>query len=132
MKRHWFLVLGLFLFGSQLFVHTAFGVPSSADLGTLVSIIATALAGVLFVFGGLGISVRTLEWYQIVGGANILLGASFCLEIVVPVLNSTSASGSTVQPFMAVAAVCGGGSLMFIGLDWLRGGRHFDLSSLPT
>jgi hypothetical protein len=116
MKRHWFLVLGLFIFGSQLLVYAAFGPPSSA-LGIPVSTIATALAGVLFVVGGLGASVWTLEWYQIVGGANIFLGASFCLGIVVPVLNSTSAYGSTVQPFMAVAAVCGGGSLMFIGFD---------------
>jgi hypothetical protein len=128
MNRRWFLVLGLFIIGSQLLVHVAFGVLVPSALSVLVPTIVTVLAGVLFVVGGLGAGVRTIEWYQIVGGANILLGGSFCLGILIPVLNSTSAYGNTVQPIMAVAAACGGTSLMFIGLDWIRGGRHLDLS----
>lgn len=128
MKRRWFLVLGVLTVASQVGPLVAFGIPSSPPASTVLTVVSTVLAGVLFVLGGLAPRIGGVEWYRFVGIAALLAGIGFALAMVVPILNGTSAYEREVRPLLAVAATIGGASLAFIGIDWLRGGRHFDLS----
>jgi hypothetical protein len=132
MKRRWFLIVGIFLVVGQIAVLVAFGVPPLSESSATATVGITALAGVLFAFGGTSRQFWSVEWYQFVGVAQMLIGLSFMVSMLLPILTGTSAYESDVQPLLAVAAAGGGMSIMFIGFDWIRGGRHFDLSSYES
>lgn len=129
MKRRWFLVLGIFLIIGQLAVRAAFGLPTPSESSAIATFVITGSAGILFAIGGTGKQVGSITWNQFIGAADLLLGLMFVLGVVFPIWNSTSPYESSIQPFLAVAAIGGGASLMFIGIDWVRGGHYFDLSS---
>lgn len=127
MKRRWFAVLGVFLLVSQGVIFAAFGF-SSFDARTVLSLLFTMIAAVLFVLGGLSVQIENTEWHQFVGAANVFMGIWFVVELSLPILRVGSATG--LVP--AIAGVVGGLSMVFIGMDWIRGGNHFEISQYET
>lgn len=91
-------------------------------LPTTVQVTAMALAGALAVLAGHETRLtERVGWHRLYGLADVLLGLS-----LVP----SALGGPTSGEFAAlygVAAVLGGLSLAFIGVDVARGGRHFDV-----
>ena len=87
------------------------------------------LGGVLMAIGGVDAQPQQSEWYQFVGAGNILYGIGFASTYLLPMVNGTSTYSGTAGVFLAIWGVVGGASLAFIGYDWIRGGKHFDLST---
>ncbi|UPV72803.1 hypothetical protein M0R89_09595 [Halorussus limi] len=126
MKRVWFAVVGVFfaLFGVGFLA--AFGVESLADPTALATLALWFGASALYVLGGLDAPVGDLRWYQSVGLGNVCLG----LQMVVRVPSELAGVSGDFEPLLAaLAGGVGGLTLAYIGLDWFRGGRHFDLSA---
>lgn len=129
MKRRWFLILGIILVVSQTAILAAFGIPPVFESGPAATVVIIAFAGIFFMLGGSGRQFWGVEWHQFMGAGQILIGLSLATSILLPILNGTSAYESGIRPFLAVAAAIGGALVMFMGFDWIRGGRHFDLST---
>jgi hypothetical protein len=126
MKRRWFLVEGIvFTIGSvaTLFV---FGLITPY---LVLLCFGFSFAGILSILGGINSELLDIEWYQFVGMGNVVVGVTFALSILLPMLTGSSPYDGPIGAFMAAAAILGGGSLVFMGIDWLRGGIHYDLSS---
>ncbi|RJT06204.1 hypothetical protein [Halococcus sp. IIIV-5B] len=128
MKRRWFVLVGLLVIALQSAILVAFGFPSPADPATALLLGGMTLAGCSFVLGGFDRRLGGVEWYQFVGVGNVLVGVSLALGQLIPVLTGTTAYDSSTLVALVVFAVVGGGSIVFIGADWVRGGHHFDLS----
>lgn len=129
MKRRWFAVLGVFLFVSHGAVLVAFGFPAPVT-ETVLSLLPWMFAGVLFVLGGLSVQIETIEWHQFVGAANVFMGIGFGVNFSLTTLRDASLGNGGV--IFAVAGIAGGLSMVFIGMDWIRGGRHFEISRYET
>lgn len=127
MKRRWFLVLGIFLIVGQLTILAAFGIPISSKSSAIVTFLITGCAGVLYAIGGTGRQFRPIRWNQFIGAADFLLGLIFVLGTVFPIWNSTLPYENSNQLLFAVAAIGGVASLLFIGVDWVRGDQYFNL-----
>lgn len=125
MKRRWFVVLGAFLLfvNSALFV--AFGFPT-LDTEAALSLVSWMVVGILFVVGGSSVQIGAVEWYQLVGAGYVLMGITFGLDFSLTTLNDASLGDSGVV--FAVVAILGGLSMVFMGVDWIRGGHHFEIS----
>ena len=121
-----FVVLGgLFLVGSVLFT-LVFGI---ADSLLLLQVLMMGATGVLFVVGGIGYDLGSVEWYQLVGVGDVLLGLSLDISF----LTALEGSGSLGGDFLFIgAAAIGGLSLAYMGIDWICGGKHFDLSQFDS
>ncbi|EMA38344.1 hypothetical protein [Halococcus hamelinensis] len=128
MKRRWFVLVGGLVIALPSAIVVAFGFPSPAEPATALLLGGMILAGVLFVLGGLDRRFGGVEWYQFVGVGNVLVGVSLALGQLIPVLNGTTAYDGSVLPALVLFTLVGGGSIVFIGADWIRGGHHFDLS----
>ncbi|MFB6105522.1 MAG: hypothetical protein ABEJ70_00980 [Halobacteriaceae archaeon] len=123
MNRPGIALLGAVLLVASAAVAAAFWPPGDAralaNLGLLV------VAGALFVVGGARHTVtvggRRLPWYVFVGAGHLVFGAGL-VAAQAPALGE---SATTVERIGALAAVVGGLVLAFIGVDYLRGGRHF-------
>ena len=127
MVQAWrFTILGSALLIGGLLLTVVFG---GGDSTLSVQVIMMSSAGVLFLFGGLGYELGSIEWYQLVGAGNVLLGLSFSLQFVAAVMGPGSVSNELL--FIGAAAI-GGLSLAYIGVDWIRGGKHFDLSQFDS
>lgn len=94
----------------------------------VVSATAIFIAGLLFVVGGLRERVRIgsmrLEWYRLIGGGIVLVGlgnVAFGLR---------GAIGSGVLSFEALVGALNLCLLLFVGIDFFRGGVHHDLSAI--
>jgi hypothetical protein len=128
MKRRWFLVLGLGMIAASLGLLFVFPVNLLENPATAATNIVLILGGALMAIGGAGIQPRTSEWYQFVGAGDVLIGVGMAASYLLPMVYGTSPYDGTEGVLLAICAVAGGGSLAFIGFDWIRGGRHFDLS----
>lgn len=123
-RRRLFLVPALlFLPGSLLFVAVA---PPHTLLFSLV-VGCLFVAGCGFSVAGLVPSVsvggRALPWYLFVGVAEVALGVSMLVNA------ARMAAGATGEDlFLAVATGLAGVPLLLIGADYLRGGKHLDVS----
>lgn len=131
MKRRWFLVLGSLVILANVSVLAAFGVPDVSG-STLATPVVSALGGVLFALGGLDRQFQRIEWYQFVGGANISQGIAMGLAFLRPILTGATLSERGIELILAICALVGGASLVFIGVDWIRGGHYFDPASYET
>ena len=129
MKRRWFLVLGVGIIAANLWLLITLDSPIIEEPASVATTLAFLLAGVLFVLGGVGERLGSLDWYQFVGLANVVMGVGFVATYLVPMAVGTSAYDGTTGTLFAVSAMIGGSSLAFIGLDWVRGGQHFDPST---
>ena len=129
MKRQWFAVLGGFIAVSLVASLAAFGErvlfdPQFAVVGALFlsSAVLLLLAGTTDAIGG-------IEWNQFAGAADVLLG----LALIVQFLLTATLDGATSASLLAdAAAALGGLVLLFIGADWIRGGKHFDLAAYDS
>ena len=129
MKRRWFLVLGVGMIVANLGFLFAFRTTVLENPATVAANAIFILGGVLMAIGGANAQPRGSEWYQFVGTGNVLLGIGFAATYLLPIANGTSAYEGSAGVFLAIWGVVGGASLAFIGYDWVRGGRHFDLST---
>lgn len=90
------------------------------------------LAAVLLLVGGSRESVRigpqTIAWNALVGMAYVVLA----VVIAASFFDSTLLEGETIAWIMAGAAVIGGGSLAWFGVQIARDSRHVDLNTEPS
>lgn len=129
MVQAWrFTVLGGALLVGGILLFATFGVVDP-DPTLLLQILMTTSAGVLLLLGGVGRELGSIRWYQLVGVGDVLLGLGLCIEF----LRAIVAPGPLTEEglFVGVAAL-GGLSLAYIGVDWIRGGRHFDPSQFDS
>ncbi|MFH5801560.1 hypothetical protein [Haladaptatus sp. CMAA 1911] len=127
MKRRWFLVLGTFLIVVQLAIVVISSVPVFSITSATFILLTTGCAGVLFAIGGTGRGIGLITWNQFIGAADFLLGLLFILIAVFPIWNSMSPYETSIQLLLGIAAIGGLISLMFIGVDWVRGDHYFNL-----
>lgn len=121
MKRRWFAVMGgLLLVGILALVW----VLGPVVLTTPAALLLVVSAG-LFILGGFDPLPAQVPWYRFIGVGELLVGAVFVVGLVAPALEG----GRTARDlFLALVGVANGLFLGFIGLDWFRGGNHYDLS----
>lgn len=122
-RRRLFLAPALlFLPGSVLFAVVA--PPHTLLVAGVVGCLFVAGCG--FAVAGLVPSVsaggRDVPWYVFAGIADVALGVSMLLNAVQ--MGGTSGEGL----FPAVVTGLSGLPLLFIGADYVRGGKHFDVS----
>ena len=129
MKRRWFLVLGVGIIVANLGFLFVFRTTVLENPATAVTNVVPILGGILMAMGGADAQPRQSEWYQFVGAGNALLGIGMAASYLLPMVYGTSPYDGTEAILLAICAVAGGGSLAFMGFDWIRGGRHFDLST---
>jgi len=127
MRRYWFAVLGsAFLVAQVAFLYAA-GLPETFDL-TTVSLVGYTLAGAAFVVAGvrewLPLPPDAAPWYRFAGSGDVLLGLGMLANGLSSVLDGGSGS-----LFLGALVSLGSLGLLFIGIDYVRGGVHFDLST---
>ncbi|SFR60725.1 hypothetical protein SAMN04487947_2758 [Halogeometricum rufum] len=119
-----------------LLVPAAVFLPGSVAFAVLSpphTILTAVLLGCFFVAGfgfavaGLRASVpvggRDVPWYAFAGVADVALGVGM-------VLNATRMLGGGAEDaFLSAVTAVSGLPLLFVGVDYLRGGRHFDLTA---
>lgn len=125
MKRRWFAVLGAFLLVSQGAALVVFDFPRS-DAEAALSLVAWMFVGALFILGGLSVQIGTIVWYQFIGGSFVVMGITFGLDFPLTTLNDASLGDAGV--IFAIAGIVGGLSMIFIGVDWIRGGHYLEIS----
>ena len=125
MRRSYFALVGLALLAATVGVMIAVGVGEASGT-VLVAVGALLLSADLLIIGGLTdqISVNSwvVRWYHMVGAgvvllglANVVFGAGWVIE-----------SG---EPSVGVLAFTTAGLVIaFIGVDFFRGGIHYDVS----
>jgi hypothetical protein len=119
-----------------LLVPAAIFLPGAVAYAALVPIhtllVAAAVgcffvAGCCFAVAGLRASVsvggRNLPWYAFAGVADVALGVGMLLNA------SQMPRGGTEDLFFAAVTAVSALPLLFIGVDYLRGGVHFDVSA---
>lgn len=129
MKRQWFAALGGFIAASWVAVLVAFGerVLFDPQFGVVGALVLSA--AVLLVLAGTTDALGGIEWNQFAGAADVLLG----LALIVQFLLAATLEDATSAGLLAdAAAALGGLVLLFIGADWIRGGKHFDLAAYES
>ena len=130
MVRAWrFTVLGAALLVGGVLLFAVFGVADSDPTLLLLQILMVTGAGVLLLLGGVGRELGSIKWYQLVGAGDVLLGLGLCVELLRTIVTPGPLTGEGL--FVGIAAI-GGLSLAYIGVDWIRGGRHFDPSQFDS
>ena len=123
-RRRLFLLPALvFLPGSVLFVAVA--PPQTLLFALLVGCLFVAGCGfaVAGLVPSLSVGGRTLPWYLFAGVADVALGVSMLVNAA-----RMAAEATGEDLFLAVATGLAGLPLLFIGADYLRGGKHLDVS----
>lgn len=126
MKRRWLTVIGaLLLLATAGLVLAIAGADTLSMIG-VITIVVFAIIGGLMIAAGEGMSLGPLEWYQSGGLAFVALGCWFAFRagMLVP------EDPTTTEWVWIVAGSLGGVALVFIGVDWIRGGYHVDLSHI--
>jgi hypothetical protein len=125
-RQVWFALLGAAFGVVGIVFAAAFGLDALDEPATAVAITLWFVASRLYVLGGLDASVGDFEWYQLVGLGNVCLGLQLLVRLPFVVTDGTAGTEALVA---TIASGLGGLTLLFIGFDWFRGGRHFDLSA---
>ncbi|WP_246983011.1 hypothetical protein [Halorientalis marina] len=125
--RRLLFVFGLFLLAIPAALVASFGIPAPR---TAVQIALLAVAGGFVVAGALRDEVKvagaTVPWYTLVGTAYVLVG----LGLRPGAAAALDGGAATPETAARIAAALGGLVLCFIGYDFARGGKHFDVSRL--
>lgn len=129
MKRQWFAALGGFIAASWVAVLVAFGerVPFDPQFGVVGALVLSA--AVLLVLAGTTDALGGIEWNQFAGAADVLLGLALIVQFL---LTATLEDATSAGLLADAAAALGGLVLLFIGADWIRGGKHFDLAAYES
>lgn len=116
-------VTGVFLLAIPVVLTAAFGSVGLHSLATAVQMGSIVVAGLLLLAAGLrdsyALGGRTIRWNVLYGVGTAILGVGLAVGIGVD--RPAGAEGT----LLAVAAVGGGLSLVFVGYDFARGGKHF-------
>ncbi|MDL5362206.1 hypothetical protein [Halalkalicoccus sp. NIPERK01] len=124
--------LGVLLLAVVGIYVVAFGAEAFTDPGIVASVGGMVLAAVLLLVGGMRESIhvgsRTIGWNVLVGAAYVLLAATFVLAV----FDASSLDGGATAWVMAGAAVIGGGSLVWFGVQVACDGRHVDIDAEPS
>lgn len=125
----WF---GVFLLAAVGIYFIAFGIDPLTDPGIVISMGGMVLAAVLLLVGGSRESVRigpqTIAWNVLVGVAYVVLA----VVVAASFFDSALLEGETIAWIMAGAAVVGGGSLAWFGVQIARDSRHVNLDAEPS
>ncbi|WP_135852088.1 hypothetical protein [Halorussus salinus] len=125
-RRSWFVVFGGLLGLLVLLVlPAAFRGDVPADPTAITTFGLLFGASILYLLGGLGRSVGGFEWNKHVGLGNVCMG----LQMVVRALAEFVGASGDIALVAALGSGLGGLTLAYMGLDWFRGGRYFDLSA---
>ncbi|MFC7202509.1 hypothetical protein ACFQJC_03215 [Haloferax namakaokahaiae] len=126
MDRRFLIVIGAF---DLLIVAGATILGLSSSLPQLVWLASFALAGLLFVVAGVRESVtvgsRRVRWNVFAGLGYVFFGVGM-LANTLPMLGGDRQE-LFLGGFMLVTLVP---VMLFLGIDYLRGGVHFDISKL--
>ncbi|WP_436346084.1 hypothetical protein [Natronorubrum sp. FCH18a] len=123
-------------FGGFLLLLTAgflavFGRDAIAEPGTAVLAAGLVAAAILSIVGGtvesITVGPRTLPWTVLLGAADVVVA----LVVVLSSVRSLGTGGTDARLF-AVAAIIGGASLAWLGLQTARDSRHVDLEAEPS
>ncbi len=127
MKQSSYRYLGLL---DLLLVAALVGVFGPAALAGSVAVPGMLVAGILMLLAGtiaeLSIGPATVTWRHLVG-ASYGVFALVVPAIYAPTVLAGSAGGEELILF--VAAIVGGFSLLFYGVDVARDGRHFEVDA---
>lgn len=125
----WLGVLLLAVIGIYI---AAFGTAPFDSTVIVVSGGGMVLSASLLLVGGLRDSIRigsrTIEWHVLVGVAYILLAVA----VIISFFDASLLEGGVVAWVMAGAALLGGGSLVWFGVQIARDSRHVDLDAEPS
>lgn len=121
-KRRWFAVMGAVV----LLLVTALVATFGVTVATYPAVVLMVAASLLSVLGGLDPVPDVVPWYRFVGAGELLFGAVFLVLWVGPAVGG---GRSTTDLAMAAVGVANALVFGFIGVDWLRGGRHFDVEA---
>lgn len=124
-KRRWFAVLGSFVLLGWSALALAFGLPDEGEAAFLLNDVPLLLGGAALVAGGATDGDGGVAWYRLVGAGFVLLGLSMAGQFL-----ATLAAQRTLDGLLAADAVTlvPAVAVALVGLDWIRGGKHFDLS----
>lgn len=127
-NRRWLLGFGALLVAASVgVVLVAGGVPPDADVGAVLTVLGLSLTGLCFVLAGLR-RPPGMAWYRYAGAGIVLVGLAQTVRIATSLAAGDVGDGARLVG--GVAGIVGGLVLVVIGLDWFRGGRHFDLGVL--
>lgn len=122
-KRRWFAVVG----GGVLVMLAYLAVRSGIAGGVGPSTVLLATASLLFVLGGIDPAPDAVPWYRFVGLGLLVFGAATVLYWVEPVASGGRTADDLAFALVGVATAAVFG---FMGIDWFRGGHHYDLSRI--
>lgn len=120
-KRRWFAVTGVLVLLGLAVLATVVDVP----VATAAAFAVLVVGSLCFVLGGLDPVPDAVAWYRFVAVGELVFGAAFAVTLLGPV---ASGQRSTTALLFAAAGVANALLFGFIGVDWFRGGRHYDLS----
>lgn len=126
MRKGHFALLGIGLLATVVALFAAFG-ASGLDGLTLAAVTALLFAADLLIVGGFATELSfdswTVKWFHLVGAGVVLVGMANLVFGTERVLRSGVSAG-------VVALAVAGLVVVFVGLDFLRGGVHYDLSAI--
>lgn len=128
MRRRWFAVIGGFFLDVAALAGALLGSAALRSPRVAVGIATWLLVGGLAVVGGLRESVAGVAWYRFVGASDVLLGL-WMVGFAVAWYLEGAADGALAS---VAAQALGGLVIALVGVDWFRGGRHFDLSAYES
>jgi hypothetical protein len=129
MKRRWLLALGILGFIGSIASLAISGFSTESESITVATSIAFAFGSCLFALGGIDDSFHRLDWYHLAGTGQIIVGIAAGSMFLLPILSGVSSADVGIQMIRSLIGAFTALSLTFVGFDWIRGGRHFDLSS---
>ena len=125
MKRIYFALLGVAALVSVGGIIITFGTGGELALFMLVSLL---IAADLFIIGGIreSIPVGSMEfkWYQLIGAGIVMVGLGIGASSLQEIIGSNALSA---RVFLGAVTML---IFFFIGIDFLRGGVHHDLSTV--
>jgi peptidoglycan/LPS O-acetylase OafA/YrhL len=126
MRKGHFALLGFGLLATVVAMFAAFGASGLGGL-TLAAVTALLFAADLLIIGGfateLSFDSLTVKWFHFIGAGVVLLGMA---NLVFGTERLLQSGVSAAVVTLAVAGLV----IVFVGIDFLRGGVHYDLSTI--
>lgn len=126
MKRRWLSVIGALLVLTATAQAVAYVRIEGVSAVEFVAVTLLGTVGALLVIAGEGRSLGPITWFHTGGLGFVALGCWFAFTAGTIIPTEPSAMGW----LMGAGFVAGALGLVFIGIDWLRGGYHLDLEKI--